>query len=199
MPSPLPDPNAAHIAVIGLGYVGLPLAVAFGKRQPTIGYDIDENRIEQLSAGHDPTREVAAEDLASAGQLHFAHNPKDSSSATPPNASTPATPPTASTNVVKVTAGATPEAAEFIDALYGSIIDRRHPPGQLIRVAEAAKVIENTQRDLNIALVNELALIFNRWASTPPKCSRPPVPSGTSCPFGPAWSAATASASTPTT
>ncbi|NEZ03439.1 nucleotide sugar dehydrogenase [Wenzhouxiangella sp. XN201] len=255
MPSPLPDPNAAHIAVIGLGYVGLPLAVAFGKRQPTIGYDVDETRIEQLSAGHDPTREVSTEDLASAGQLSFARKPEEmadcqvyivavptpvdqykqpdlshlqaacttigavlkpgdtvifeatvypgcteeicipilenqsglecatgKAAGEPPQTSQPANQQTSQLffagysperinpgdtahslkNVVKITAGATPEAADFIDALYNNIVEAGTHRVSSIAVAEAAKVIENTQRDLNIALVNELALIFNR-------------------------------------
>ena len=101
---------------------------------------------------------------------------------------------------MKVTSGSTPEAADFVDALYRSIITAgTHRPVQH-PVAEAAKVIENTQRDLNIALINELALIFHRLGiDTAGGAGGGAAPSGTSCPSGPAWSAATASASTPTT
>ena len=99
----------------------------------------------------------------------------------------------------KVTSGSTPEVADLVDALYASIITAGTYKAQSIRVAEAAKVIENTQRDLNIALVNELAIIFNRMGIDTQRCWRRPAPSGTSCRSARAWSAATASASIPTT
>jgi UDP-N-acetyl-D-glucosamine/UDP-N-acetyl-D-galactosamine dehydrogenase len=101
--------------------------------------------------------------------------------------------------IKKVTSGSTPAVADAVDALYGQIITAGTHKASSIKVAEAAKVIENTQRDVNIALMNELSLIFHRWASTRWKCCRPPAPSGTSCPFAPDWWAATASAWTPTT
>lgn len=223
------------IAVVGLGYVGLPLAVEFGKQRAVVGFDVKADRIKELAGGSDSTLEVTAEELASAGQLQFSSDPEsladcDVYIVTVPTPVDEARRPDlspligASTtigrylsagNVViyestvypgateedcvpvleresglslnkdfyvgysperinpgdkahrlpgicKVTSGSTPEAAEFVDALYASIITAGTYKASSIRVAEAAKVIENTQRDLNIALVNELAMIFNR-------------------------------------
>ena len=225
----------SKIGIIGLGYVGLPLAVEFGKHRPTIGFDIDAERIAQLRAGQDRTHEVEPEELAAATRLTFTTDPEMIREAqvyiitvptpidahkrpdlTPlirasetvggvlkrgdiviyestvyPGATEEACVPVLErvsgltfndgfvcgysperinpgdkqhrlTTIKKVTAGSTPEAAEAIDALYAGIITAGTYKAQSIRVAEAAKVIENTQRDLNIALVNELAMIFNK-------------------------------------
>ena len=224
-----------RIAVIGLGYVGLPLAVEFGKRYPTTGFDIRAARIDELRLGQDATLEVSAEELTASPHLTFSANPQDLSACnvyivtvpTPIDAAkrpdlTPLT--RASelvgsllkagdlviyestvypgcteevcvpilqqgsglqfnteffcgysperinpgdkqhrlSNILKVTSGSTAEAADFVDALYRSIIQAGTHKASSIQVAEAAKVIENTQRDVNIALINELALIFNR-------------------------------------
>jgi UDP-N-acetyl-D-galactosamine dehydrogenase len=223
------------IAVIGLGYVGLPLAVEFGKSRPVLGFDINDARINALKAGNDATREVTPEELASAKHLAFTSNPADLVAAsiyivtvptpidahknpdlTPllkasetvgralkkgdiviyestvypgateedcvpvlervsglvfnedffvgysPERINPGDKKHRLTTICKVTSGSTPEVAETIDELYASIITAGTYKAESIRVAEAAKVIENTQRDLNIALVNELAIIFNR-------------------------------------
>jgi UDP-N-acetyl-D-galactosamine dehydrogenase len=224
-----------NIAVIGLGYVGLPLAVEFGKQFPTVGYDISETRIAELNAGIDSTLETTPEELASA--IHLSCTASSSSLAacniyivtvpTPIDTSkTPDLTPIISatkllakylkkgdvviyestvypgateevcvpileqvsglsfnvdfycgysperinpgdktrrlTNILKVTSGSTPAIATIVDELYQSIITAGTHKASSIKVAEAAKVIENTQRDINIALVNELALIFNR-------------------------------------
>lgn len=223
------------IAIIGLGYVGLPLAAEFGKHRPVMGFDIDDGRIAELRAGHDRTREVAPEELRSAQHLSFtsdldeiaacriyivtvptpidAHKRPDltpllrasdtvgrvlkagdiviyESTVYPgateedcvpvlervsgltfnqdfcvgysPERINPGDKEHRLTTIKKVTAGSTPEAAQKIDALYADIITAGTYQADSIAVAEAAKVIENTQRDLNIALVNELAMIFNR-------------------------------------
>jgi UDP-N-acetyl-D-galactosamine dehydrogenase len=223
------------IAVIGLGYVGLPLAVEFGKKRPVIGFDINSTRIAELRAGRDATREVAAEELAQAQHLTLTAEPTDLSAATifivtvptpidahkrpdltpllkasetvgralkrgdiviyestvypgateedcvpvlerisglqynvdffcgySPERINPGDRAHRLTTIRKVTSGSTPEIAEKVDALYADIITAGTYKAESIRVAEAAKVIENTQRDLNIALVNELAIIFNR-------------------------------------
>lgn len=223
------------LAVIGLGYVGLPLAVEFGKQRKVIGFDIKQDRIDELRAGHDRTREVPAEELAQAAHLSFTSDlqalrearifivtvptpidvhkrpdltpllrasetvgqvlkPGDiviyESTVYPgateedcvpvlervsglrfnvdffcgysPERINPGDRTHRLTTIRKVTAGSTLEAASEIDALYASIITAGTYQAESIRVAEAAKVIENTQRDLNIALVNELAIIFNR-------------------------------------
>lgn len=223
------------IAIIGLGYVGLPLAVEFGKRRPVLGFDINQNRIEQLRSGHDATLEVTSEDLAEARQLEFSSDleamrecgvfivtvptPIDKvnrpdltplirasetvgrvirpgalviyeSTVYPgcteevcvpvlekhsglkfnesffcgysPERINPGDKVNTLTKIKKVTSGSTPEAARAVDALYASIITAGTFPATSLRVAEAAKVIENTQRDINIALVNELAVIFDR-------------------------------------
>lgn len=223
------------IAVIGLGYVGLPLAVAFGAKRPVVGFDIDAGRIAELRQGKDRTLETGAEDLARARYLSFSADPADLKDChiyivTVPTPIDAAKRPDLTAlrdasrtvgralgpgNVViyestvypgateevcvpileaesgltfnrdffagysperinpgdrahrleticKVTSGSTPEIAQEIDALYASIVTAGTHLAPSIRVAEAAKVIENTQRDLNIALINELAIIFDR-------------------------------------
>ena len=224
-----------NIAVIGLGYVGLPLAVEFGKQFPTVGYDINETRIAELNTGTDSTLETTPEELASA--IHLSCTASTSSleacniyivtvptpidtSKTPdltpiisatkllakylkkgdvviyestvypgateevcvpileqvsglhfnvdfycgysPERINPGDKTRRLTNILKVTSGSTPAIATLVDELYKSIITAGTHKASSIKVAEAAKVIENTQRDINIALVNELALIFNR-------------------------------------
>lgn len=223
------------IAVIGLGYVGLPLAVEFGKSRPVIGFDVNETRIEALRAGQDATQEVSADELAAAEHLSFTTDAADLAAAsiyivtvptpidahkhpdlTPlikasetlgrvlkrgdiviyestvypgateddcvpvlervsgltfntdffagysPERINPGDKQHRLPDIRKVTSGSTPEVAEEVDQLYASIITAGTYRAESIRVAEAAKVIENTQRDLNIALVNELAVIFNK-------------------------------------
>ena len=222
------------IAVIGLGYVGLPLAAEFAKHRPVIGFDINAERIADLKAGRDRTCEVDADELAQAQHLSLTANPADLASAsiyivtvptpidahkrpdlTPlikasetvgralkrgdiviyestvypgateedcvpvlekvsgltfnvdffcgysPERINPGDKAHRLTTILKVTSGSTPEIADKVDALYASIITAGTYKAESIRVAEAAKVIENTQRDLNIALINELAIIFN--------------------------------------
>ncbi|WP_312861644.1 nucleotide sugar dehydrogenase [Segnochrobactrum spirostomi] len=224
-----------RIGIIGLGYVGLPLAVEFGKRYRTIGFDISPRRLAELGQGRDSTQEIGAEEFAAAARLTFTSDERDlagldvfivtvptpidahkrpdlghliAASATVgrairaggvvvfestvyPGATEDDCVPVIETQsglrfnrdffagysperinpgdkahrlptIRKVTSGSTPEAADFIDALYASIIPAGTFKAGSIRVAEAAKVIENTQRDLNIALVNELAIIFRR-------------------------------------
>lgn len=224
-----------YIGVIGLGYVGLPLAVEFGKKSKTLGFDINQHRIEELGTGKDRTLEVDSDELATAKQLSFSSNLEDLRDCnffivtvpTPidehkqPNLTSLVKASTALGKVVskdaiivfestvypgateevcvpiiekisgltlnkdlyvgysperinpgdkehrlptvkKVTSGSTPEIAKFINEVYSSIITAGTFLASSIKVAEAAKVIENTQRDVNIALVNELALIFNR-------------------------------------
>lgn len=223
------------LGVIGLGYVGLPLAVEFGKRYKTIGFDVKKERIAELIAGNDSTLEVDSGELRSATQLSFTHDPKNIAGCntyivtvptpvdkhkrpdlTPlirasetigavlkegdiviyestvypgateeecvpvlersshlvfnrdffvgysPERINPGDKTHRLTTIVKVTSGSTPDTADSVDSLYKSIITVGTHKASSIRVAEAAKVIENTQRDLNIALVNELAIIFNR-------------------------------------
>ena len=227
--------HQAPIAVIGLGYVGLPLAVEFGRHRPVIGFDINPDRIAHLRAGHDGTREVSADDLADARHLTPTGDPADLAPATifivtvptpidahkrpdltpllrasetvgrvlkpgdivifestvypgateedcvpvlervsgltfnvdftcgySPERINPGDSVHRLTSIRKVVAGSTPETAEAVDALYASIITAGTYRAESIRVAEAAKVIENTQRDLNIALINELAITFNK-------------------------------------
>jgi UDP-N-acetyl-D-galactosamine dehydrogenase len=223
------------IAVIGLGYVGLPLAVEFGKKYKTIGFDIKASRIQELRDGIDATLEVDAEELTESKNLSFSSNVDDLADAdvyivtvpTPvddhkrpdlsplisasrmlgkvvspgnvviyestvypgateedcipvieqtsglefnkdffagysPERINPGDKEHRLTTIRKVTSGSTPEIADFVNELYGTIVTAGTYKASSIRVAEAAKVIENTQRDLNIALVNELALIFNK-------------------------------------
>jgi UDP-N-acetyl-D-galactosamine dehydrogenase len=223
------------IAAIGLGYVGLPLAVEFGKHRPVIGFDIKPDRIAELRAGRDHTREISPEELAEARHLTLTSDPADLTAATifivtvptpidahkrpdltplikasetvgralkegdiviyestvypgateedcvpvlervsgltynvdffcgySPERINPGDKAHRLTTIRKITSGSTPEIADKVDALYASIISAGTYKAESIRVAEAAKVIENTQRDLNIALVNELAVIFNR-------------------------------------
>lgn len=229
------DVDKARIGVIGLGYVGLPLAVEFGKQFPTVGFDIKPDRIAELRAGRDSTLEVEPDELAQAIHLRYESTPdalhqcnvyivtvptpideakrpdltplikasetvgqmlkprdvviyestvypgtteeicvpilertsglvfnQDFYAGYSPERINPGDKEHRVTNIVKVTSGSTPEAADFVDALYGRIIAAGTHKASSIRVAEAAKVIENTQRDVNIALVNELALLFNR-------------------------------------
>ncbi|EXJ15088.1 Vi polysaccharide biosynthesis UDP-N-acetylglucosamine C-6 dehydrogenase TviB [Imhoffiella purpurea] len=229
------DLDRVRIGVIGLGYVGLPLAVEFGKGYPTIGLDISQARVDELRAGRDSSLEVDPADLAKASQLAYTRDPRDladcncyivtvptpinehrqpdlgpleSASRTlgslvapgdvvifestvypgateevcipiiegvsglvynrdffagySPERINPGDREHRLPTIKKVTSGSTPETARFVDALYRSIITAGTHLASSIRVAEAAKVIENTQRDLNIALINELALIFNR-------------------------------------
>ena len=240
------------IGIIGLGYVGLPLAVEFGKKYPVVGFDINKARVAELSAGKDHTLECSAEELASSSKLTFTTDiqqlttctvyivtvptPVDNSNRpdlTPlikasetvakviskgdvviyestvypgateeeclpvierisglkyissdlcsqssvlsprleangfyagysPERINPGDKVRRLTNIVKITSGSTPEVADFVDALYRSILTVETHKAPSIRVAEAAKVIENTQRDVNIALMNELAMIFSR-------------------------------------
>jgi UDP-N-acetyl-D-glucosamine/UDP-N-acetyl-D-galactosamine dehydrogenase len=227
--------SQAKLAIIGLGYVGLPLAVEFGKKFPTTGFDIRTARIDELRSGVDGTLEVSAEELADSPQLRFSADKSDLADCnvfivtvpTPiDNAKRPDLTPLVKAsemlgavlktgdvviyestvypgcteevcvpilervsgltfnrdffagysperinpgdkehrviNILKVTSGSTPETADFVDALYRSIIKAGTHKASSLKVAEAAKVIENTQRDVNIALINELALIFNK-------------------------------------
>jgi UDP-N-acetyl-D-galactosamine dehydrogenase len=229
------DLNSTKIGIVGLGYVGLPLAVEFGKQYPTIGLDIKEDRVNELREGVDSTLEVTSAEIAEADQLVFTNRPDDlancnvyivtvptpidvynrpdlsylrSSSETvgkmlkagdiviyestvfpgateevcvpvleavsgmtfntdffagySPERINPGDKEHRVSNILKVTSGSTPEVADFVDALYRSIVTAGTHRASSIRVAEASKIIENTQRDLNIALVNELALICNQ-------------------------------------
>ena len=229
------DLESAKIGIIGLGYVGLPLAIEFGKRYPTVGLDIKAERIEELKAGEDSTREVTGEELAQATRLTFTSQPaeltdcnvyivtvptpidvykrpdlsalegasqivgqllkqgdvviyestvypgateevcvplleagsgltfnRDFFAGYSPERINPGDKEHRVTTILKVTSASTPAAADYVDALYRSVITAGTHRASSIKVAEAAKVIENTQRDLNIALINELALIFGR-------------------------------------
>ncbi|MDT7526307.1 nucleotide sugar dehydrogenase [Pseudidiomarina sp. GXY010] len=223
------------LAIIGLGYVGLPLAVEFAKKYPTLGFDINQARINELKQGYDRTQEVDAVELAEATQITFSANFDDLAEAnvyivtvptpinkhkqpdlTPlykasetigkylkkgdiviyestvypgateedcvpvlervsgltfnqdfyagysPERINPGDKEHRVTTILKVTSGSTPAVADFVDSLYASIITAGTHKASSIRVAEAAKVIENTQRDVNIALINELAMLFNQ-------------------------------------
>lgn len=223
------------LGIIGLGYVGLPLAVEFGKKYPTLGFDINTKRVEELKQGHDFTLEVSTDELADSQYITYSANVDDLTACnvyivtvptpidqhkqpdlTPlvkasamlakvlnkgdiviyestvypgateevclpeiernsklvfnqdffagysPERINPGDKEHRVTNILKVTSGSTPEVADFIDSLYQSIITAGTYKASSIQVAEAAKVIENTQRDLNIALINELAVIFNK-------------------------------------
>jgi len=223
------------IAVIGLGYVGLPLAVAFGEKRPVVGFDINSKRIAELRRGEDFTREVSPEELAAASGLYFTDSLNDLAECTvfivtvptpidefktpdltplvkasesvgkvlkagdiviyestvypgateevcvpvlesvsgfnfnkdfyagySPERINPGDKEHRVTTIMKVTSGSTPAIAEEVDAMYADIITAGTHKASSIKVAEAAKVIENTQRDLNIALMNELSMIFAR-------------------------------------
>lgn len=222
------------IAILGLGYVGLPLAVAFSKYFPTIGFDIKTGRVEELKKGKDNTREVSEAELAAAPNLTFSCNEEDLKKAnvlivtvptpiddhrqpdlTPlvkasemlgrvinkgdvviyestvypgateeecipvvekvsgllfnqdfyagysPERINPGDKERPVTKIMKVTSGSTPGVADFVDKLYGTIIEAGTHKASSIKVAEASKIIENTQRDVNIALINELSMIFS--------------------------------------
>ncbi|HET6631084.1 MAG TPA: Vi polysaccharide biosynthesis UDP-N-acetylglucosamine C-6 dehydrogenase TviB [Rhodanobacteraceae bacterium] len=228
-------PQDIRVAVIGLGYVGLPLAAGFGHVLPTLGFDVNTARIEELRGHRDHTLEMSEEELRAVPQLEFSADaadlkacnvfivtvptpidsskrpdlrPLESASRTvggaigrgdvvifestvypgateevcvpiieqvsglrynddffagySPERINPGDKEHRLTSILKVTSGSTPEAAGFVDALYRRVISAGTHKASSIRVAEAAKVIENTQRDLNIALVNELSLIFHR-------------------------------------
>jgi UDP-N-acetyl-D-galactosamine dehydrogenase len=223
------------LGIIGLGYVGLPLAVEFGCKRSVIGFDINQKRINELKSGHDLTMEVTAEELAAAKHLNFSTQIQDLDACncyivtvptpidehkqpdlTPlfkasetvgkvlkkddlviyestvypgateedcvpilekfsglkfnqdfycgysPERINPGDKEHRLTNIKKITSGSTPDIADLVDALYRDIITAGTYKASSIKVAEAAKVIENTQRDLNIALGNELAIIFNK-------------------------------------
>ena len=225
----------ARVGIIGLGYVGLPLAVEFGKKAPTIGFDINQARIDELTAGRDSTLECSDNELAEAIHLSYTASLKDlkecnvyivtvptpidehkqpdltplikasealgtvvsegdviiyESTVYPgateedcipvvervsgltfnqdffagysPERINPGDKEHRVTNILKVTSGSTPEVAEYVDQLYKTIITAGTHKASSIKVAEAAKVIENTQRDVNIALINELSIIFNK-------------------------------------
>jgi UDP-N-acetyl-D-galactosamine dehydrogenase len=227
--------DSFKIAIIGLGYVGLPLAVEFGKCRQVLGFDINQARIDELKAGRDSTLEVTEDELRKASQLAFSSDssqldqcgifivtvptPIDRANRpdlTPlvkaseavgralksgavviyestvypgcteevcvpilekfsglkfnegffcgysPERINPGDKVNTLTKIRKITSGSTTEVAKAVDALYGSIITAGTFPATSLKVAEAAKVIENTQRDLNIALVNELSVIFDR-------------------------------------
>jgi UDP-N-acetyl-D-galactosamine dehydrogenase len=183
------------LAVVGLGYVGLPLAVEFGKKRSVIGFDINTRRIDALKAGHDHTLEVSDAELVEASHLTYTADRAELGQANVFIVTVPTpideykqpdlTPLVKASETIgavlkrgdiviyestvypgatikKVTSGSTPEVAELVDQLYKQIITAGTHKASSIRVAEAAKVIENTQRDVNIALINELALIFNK-------------------------------------
>ena len=223
------------IAIIGLGYVGLPLAVEFGKQVPVIGFDIHQKRIDELKSGQDHTLEVSPEELKQASKLSYSADlaelkdcnffivtvptPIDDfkqpdltplikasssiakvlkkgdvvvyESTVYPGATEEVCIPVLEkqsglifnqdffagysperinpgdklhrvTNILKITSGSTPEIADFVDQVYNLVIEAGTHKAPSIKVAEAAKVIENTQRDVNIALINELAIIFNK-------------------------------------
>jgi len=229
------DLNKLRIGIVGLGYVGLPLAVEFGKHYPTVGFDIKAARIAELEQGNDSTLEVDAEEIAAAKHLSYSSDaaaladcnfyivtvptpiskskrplltPLEGASETiggvlkqgdivvyestvypgateeycvpileqesglklnddffvgySPERINPGDRKHRLTTILKVTSGSTPDAAEFIDSVYATIITAGTHKTSSIKVAEAAKVIENTQRDVNIALINELAMIFER-------------------------------------
>ena len=229
------DLAEARIGVVGLGYVGLPLAVEFGRRYDTVGFDIDPARLEALRRGRDDNREVEGEDLAGATRLRLSDDAEalidrnvyvvtvptpinehkqpdfgplirasrsiggvlkrgdivvyestvypgateeicvpelelasglrfneDFSVGYSPERINPGDRERRLVDIPKVTSGSTPSTADFVDALYASIIPAGTHKASSIKVAEAAKVVENTQRDANIALINEFALIFHR-------------------------------------
>ena len=223
------------LGIIGLGYVGLPLAVEFGKKYHTLGFDINTQRVGELKQGHDFTLELSSKELADSEFISYSTEVDDLKACnvyivtvpTPidnnkqpdlsplikasamlakvinkgdiiiyestvypgateevclpeverhsglvfnqdfyagysPERINPGDKERRVTNILKVTSGSTPEVADFVDSLYKSIITAGTYQASSMQVAEAAKVIENTQRDLNIALINELAVIFNK-------------------------------------
>lgn len=229
------DASEARIGVIGLGYVGLPLAAAFAAAYPTVGFDIDASRIEELRRGIDRTREVESGELAAAERLRYTGDPnelrevnfyvvtvptpldehkspdleplrrasetvgkvigagnvvvfestvypgateevcvpiiervsgltcnRDFFAGYSPERINPGDREHRVTDIVKVTSGSTPETADLVDAVYSRVIRAGTHRASSIRIAEAAKVIENTQRDVNIALINELASLFGQ-------------------------------------
>ncbi|MCU7796123.1 MAG: Vi polysaccharide biosynthesis UDP-N-acetylglucosamine C-6 dehydrogenase TviB [Candidatus Thiodiazotropha sp. (ex Myrtea spinifera)] len=229
------DFEKVHIGVLGLGYVGLPLAVEFGKKYPTIGFDINEPRVKELREGRDSSLEVEPKELQAVAHLTYTTNQDDLKACnvlivtvptpinqhkqpdlTPlvkasqtlgqiikpgdiaifestvypgateedcvpviesvsglvfnkdffigysPERINPGDKEHRLVNIKKVTSGSTPEVADFVDDLYNSILENGTHKASSIKVAEASKVIENTQRDVNIALINELAQIFHR-------------------------------------
>jgi len=231
----VPELKDKKIAIIGLGYVGLPLAVEFGKQYDTIGFDIDADRVRELQSGKDKSLEIPDEELAAVPRLSFSTKVDDlkdysiyiitvptpideykrpdlsplihssemvgsvlqagdiviyESTVYPgateevcvpilekfsrltynqdlfigysPERINPGDKKRRLTNIQKITSGSTPEAARIVDDLYRSIVTAGTHLTSSIRVAEAAKVIENTQRDVNIALINELALLFEQ-------------------------------------
>ncbi len=235
-----PSYDDGVIAIIGLGYVGLPLAVEFGKQRRVVGFDIDAQRIEELRAGHDRTLEVETAELEEAGKLVFAHDPealrecsvfivtvptpidahkrpdltalkrasemvgrvmpagalviyestvypgateedcvpvleqasgmtfnRDFFAGYSPERINPGDKAHRLPTITKVTSGSTPAIAEEVDRLYRAVVTAGTHKAPSIRVAEAAKVIENPQRDLNIALITELALIFAKLGIEP--------------------------------
>ena len=229
------DVSESKICIVGLGYVGLPLAAEFGKHFPTIGFDVNPDRLAELHKGVDSTLEVSESELALATELSYTNDiqsaadcnvfivtvptpinehkqpdltplirasetigrvlkqgdiviyestvypgateedcipvlerfsgltfNKDFFAGYSPERINPGDKERRVTNILKITSGSTPEVAQFVDSLYQTIIKAGTHLASSIKVAEAAKVIENTQRDVNIGLVNELALIFNK-------------------------------------
>ncbi|MEH6627081.1 MAG: Vi polysaccharide biosynthesis UDP-N-acetylglucosamine C-6 dehydrogenase TviB [Motiliproteus sp.] len=227
--------DKVKVAVVGLGYVGLPLAAAFGRKYGTIGFDIKAGRVAELKSGHDSTQEMTAAEMAESSKLVFSCDATDladrnlyivtvptpideskqpdltplvkasemiagvlstgdtvvyESTVYPgateevcvpileklsglvfnqdfyvgysPERINPGDKTHRLESILKVTSGSTPETADFVDSFYASIITAGTHKASSIKVAEAAKVIENTQRDLNIALINELAIIFDK-------------------------------------
>src|SRR5216683_844373 len=138
-------PALATVCVVGLGYVGLPVAVEFGKQRATIGYDLSAKKVERLRQFDDATGEVPAEELKRARHLRVTTDPNEIGSAD-----------------FVIVAGDDDATLEKVADLYASVVKAGVHRASSIKVAEAAKVIENTQRDLNIAFVNELAIIFDR-------------------------------------
>ncbi|MFG5384133.1 nucleotide sugar dehydrogenase [Yoonia sp. R2-816] len=231
----LPCLSDLKVAIIGLGYVGLPLAVAFGKSRATVGFDLNVGRVQALQSGSDATGEIDGADLRAADQLVYSNEPakiadcnvyiiavptpidrhnqpnltplikasetvgsviepgdiviyestvypgatedncipvvervsgfkfnRDFYAGYSPERINPGDKERPLQKIVKVTSGSTPEVANLIDALYGTVITAGTFKAASIRVAEASKVIENIQRDVNIALINELSMIFSR-------------------------------------
>lgn len=231
----LPAIEEVKVGVIGLGYVGLPLAAAFGRRFETVGFDISDSRVEELNSGQDSTGELDRQELRAASKLTFTSEEEDligcdvlvvavptpiTSSRTPdlqplisaselvgrvirkngvvvyestvypgateedclpvvekhsglryntdffagysPERINPGDKERPIHKIIKVTSGSTPEVADFVDDLYGRIIEVGTFKASSIKVAEASKIVENTQRDVNIALVNELSIIFSQ-------------------------------------